>query len=123
MKIKDLMRKPVVIEKDVNLSDAAKIMTKYSINSILVVKNGNLVGIATHHDMIRHFGESKKISEIMTKKVLTLKEDDKLERAIEMIREKEIGIFPVLNSSKKIVGILDSKDILKVWDNEDYLIE
>lgn len=117
------MKKPVVTEKEVTLSEAARIMTKYSINSLIVEKDGKIVGIITHHDLIKYFGMNKKVSEVMTKNVLTIKEEDKLERAIEIVREKEIGIFPVVNDKGKLVGILDSKDLLKVWDDDDFLIE
>lgn len=117
------MKKPVVTEKDVTLAEAAKVMTKYSINSLIVEKDGKIVGIITHHDLIKYFGQARKVSEVMTKNVLTVKEDDKLERAIEIVREKEIGIFPVVNDKGKLVGILDSKDLLKVWDDDDFLIE
>lgn len=123
MKIKDLMKKPVVTEKDVTLSDAAKVMNKYSINSLIVVRDEKIVGIVTHHDLIKYFGQTKKVFEIMTKNVLTVKDDDKIQKAIEIVREKEIGIFPVVNNKGKLVGILDSKDLLKVWDEDDFLIE
>ena len=117
------MKKPVVVEKDLSLFDAARLMNKYSINSLPVINDGKIVGLVTHHDLVKHFGEQKKVSEIMNRQVVSLKEDDKVQSAIELVREKGIGIFPVLNSSGKIVGILDSKDILKAWDNEDYLID
>jgi len=123
MKIEDLMKKPIVIEKDMSLADAAKLMTKYSINSLIIENNGKIVGIITHHDLIKYFGESKKVFEAMTKNVLTLKVSDKLQRAIELVREKSVGIFPVVDSKGKIVGILDSKDLLKVWDDDDFLID
>ncbi len=123
MKIKDLMKKPVVTERDVTLSDAASVMNKFKINSLIVEKDGKIIGIITHHDLIRYFGQNKKVSEVMTKNVLTIKEDDKIQRAIELVREKEVGIFPVVNSKGKLVGILDSKDLLKVWDDDDFLID
>ncbi len=123
MKIKDLMKKPVVTEKDVTLSEAANVMNKFKINSLIVEKDGKIVGIITHHDLIRYFGQNKKVSEVMTKNVLTIKEEDKIQRAIELVREKEVGIFPVVNNMGKLVGILDSKDLLKVWDDDDFLIE
>ncbi|MBM3232006.1 CBS domain-containing protein [Candidatus Pacearchaeota archaeon] len=123
MKIKDLMKKPVVTEKDVTLSDAAKVMNKYSINSLIVVRDEKIVGIVTHHDLIKYFGQPKKVFEIMTKSVITVKDDDKIQKAIELVREKEIGIFPVVDNKGKLVGILDSKDLLKVWDEDDFLIE
>ncbi len=123
MKIKDLMKKPVVTERDVTLSDAASVMNKFKINSLIVEKDGKIIGIITHHDLIRYFGQNKKVSEVMTKNVLTIKEEDKIQRAIELVREKEVGIFPVVNSKGKLVGILDSKDLLKVWDDDDFLID
>lgn len=88
MKIKDLMKKPVVTEKDVTLSDAAKVMNKYSINSLIVVRDEKIVGIVTHHDLIKYFGQPKKVFEIMTKSVITVKDDDKIQKAIELVREK-----------------------------------
>lgn len=123
MKIKDLMKKPVVTEKDVTLSEVAKVMDKYSINSLIVVKDERIVGIVTHHDLIKYFGQTKKVFEIMTKNVLTVRDDDKIQKAIEIVREKGIGIFPVVDNKGKLVGILDSKDLLKVWDEDDFLIE
>ena len=123
MRIKDLMKKPIVTEKDVTLAEAAKVMTKYSINSLIVEKDGNIVGIVTHHDLIKYFGQTKKVFEIMTKNVLTVKENDKLERVIELAKEKQLGIFPVTDAKGKLVGILDSKDLLKVWGDDDFLID
>lgn len=123
MRIKELMKKPIVIEHDMALSDAAKLMAKYSINSLPIVDDGKILGIITHHDLIKSFGQQKKVSEIMSKKVYALKESDKLERAVELVREKGISVFPVVDSGEKIIGILDSKDILKVWDDDDFLID
>lgn len=123
MKIKELMKKPVVIEKDVSLSDAAKLMTKYSISSLIVEKDGEVIGIITHHDLIKYFGESRKVFDVMTKNVLTLKDSDKIQKAVEIVRDKGIGIFPVTDFRGKLVGILDSKDLLKVWDSDDFLID
>lgn len=123
MKIKDLMKKPVVIENDISLSDAAKLMTKHSINSLIIEKDDKIRGIVTHHDLVKYFGESKKVFDIMTKNVITLREDDKIQRAVDIIKENEIGIFPVVDSDDKIVGVLDSRDLLKVWDSDDFMID
>ena len=123
MKIKDLMKKPVVIENDMSLLDAAKLMTKHSINSLIIEKDDKIRGIVTHHDLVKYFGESKKVFDIMTKNVITLREDDKIQRAVDIIKENEIGIFPVVDSDDKIVGVLDSRDLLKVWDSDDFMID
>lgn len=123
MKVKELMKKPIVIEKDLLLIDAAKLMTKYSINSLIVEKDGKITGIITHHDLVKYFGEPKKVFEVMTKNVSTLKETDNVQKAIEMSREKKVGIFPVIDSKGKLVGVLDSKDLLKCWESDEFLID
>ncbi len=123
MKIKDLMKKPIVIERDMKLADAARLMNKNSINSLIVEKEGNILGIVTNHDLVKYFGESKNVYEIMTKKVIILKDNDLIKKAIEIARDKNIGIFPVVDSKNKIVGIIDSKDLIKLWDNDDFLID
>lgn len=117
------MKKPVVIENDISLSDVAKLMTKHSINSLIIEKDDKIRGIVTHHDLVKYFGESKKVFDIMTKNVITLREDDKIQRAVDIIKENEIGIFPVVDSDDKIVGVLDSRDLLKVWDSDDFMID
>ncbi|MBS3081939.1 CBS domain-containing protein [Candidatus Pacearchaeota archaeon] len=123
MKIKELMKKPFVIEKDLSLFDAAKLMVKYSTNNLLMVSGEKIRGILTYHDLVNHFGESVNVSRVMTKQVVSVKEEDKVQEAIDICHEKGISIFPVLSSKGKLVGILDTKDILKTIDNEDFLIE
>ncbi len=124
MKVKELMKKPIVIEKDLMLSDAAKIMVKYSINSIPVVKDENLLGIITAHDLVKNFGEQKKISEVMSTSISSMNENDKIQDAIEIIQKKDVDIIPVLNAGGKLVGIIDTKDIVKkACDNEDFFLD
>ena len=52
-----------------------------------------------------------KISEIMTKDVISLSVDDTVEHAAKLMKEHNIGSIPV-NTNEKIVGIITDRDII-----------
>ncbi len=124
MTIEDLMRKPIVIEKDVTLAEAAKLMIKNKISSLIFLVKDKIAGILTHEDLVAHFSEQKKISEIMTRQVFTVKRDDKLQKAIDLIREKKISTLPVTDKKGELVGVVHVKDILdQACAGDEFLME
>ncbi|MFT5875183.1 MAG: CBS domain-containing protein [Clostridium sp.] len=52
-----------------------------------------------------------KVSEIMTKDVISLSVDDTAQHAAELMKEYNIGSIPV-NSEEKIIGIVTDRDII-----------
>lgn len=52
-----------------------------------------------------------KISEIMSKNVISLSVDDTVEHAAELMKEHNIGSIPV-NTEEKVVGIVTDRDII-----------
>ena len=68
--------------------------------------------------MRRHFesGEdfsTQKISKIMTKSPITIKETKLAAEAFEILRDKKIDEIPVIDAKGQLAGILDVQDILK----------
>jgi CBS domain-containing protein len=61
-----------------------------------------------------------KISEIMTKNVISLSVDDTTEHAAELMKEHNIGAIPV-DSEEKVVGIITDRDIVLrcIAENKD----
>jgi len=53
-----------------------------------------------------------KISEIMTKEVISLSVDDTVQRAAEIMKEYNIGSIPVNTQDRGIVGIVTDRDII-----------
>ncbi|PXF50308.1 MAG: CBS domain-containing protein [Candidatus Methanophagaceae archaeon] len=72
---------------------------------------------------VREYGESKKgkmkekVEEIMTREVVTVKEEDTVVRVAEVFREKKISGAPVVNERGEVVGVVSEADILKLLDN------
>ena len=50
----------------------------------------------------------------MTKNVVTLTSNDTLYRAADIMVRKKFGAIPVVDSRKKLVGIITQSDVLKV---------
>ena len=124
MLVEDLMKKPIAIERDVTLADAAKLMTKHKINSLIFLVDDKIAGIVTHEDLVAHFGEQRKVSEIMTRQVITVKKSDKLQRAIDLIHDKNISVVPVVDNKGDLVGVVHAKDILnQACASDDFLMD
>ncbi|MCJ8009587.1 acetoin utilization AcuB family protein [Lederbergia wuyishanensis] len=51
------------------------------------------------------------VEQIMTKDVITLSPEDSIRTAIHLMREKNIRHLPLLNSEKKMIGLVTDRDI------------
>lgn len=116
------MVKPFVIEKDISLKEAANLMKKKDISSLIMLKKGKIVGIITQEDLVENFGENKMVSSVMSKKVLTLYEEDSTSRAIEFIKNEKISVVPITNKEGELVGVVDVKELLNLEESDDFLL-
>ncbi len=111
MRIKELMKQPYVVDKDISLVDAAKIMSSKGIGSLLFVARGKAKGILTESDLLKNFGKNKKISQIMSKNIISISDEDNVEKALKIMNENRIKRLPVIDKDKKLVGIVSMTDI------------
>ncbi len=123
MFVKEIMKKPIVIDKDVTLEEAAKMMAKHKISSLLIINDGKTVGIVTHEDLVDNFGRKAMVSEVMSRDLVYIKDNDKIAKAAELIKEKKISILPVLDKSGNLVGVVHVKDLLKELGEEEFLLD
>ncbi|MFH8109765.1 MAG: CBS domain-containing protein [Candidatus Aenigmatarchaeota archaeon] len=126
MLIKDVMNRNVIATKpEVSVREAAKIMTKYHIGSLIILEDEKIAGIITEGDIIRKvIVEGKdldetKVRDIMTEKVITITPDKTVEDAVKLMMEKRIKKLPVVDN-EKLIGIITASDIMVV---EPKLIE
>lgn len=118
MQVKDLMGQPNVIEKDVNLVEAAKIMSKKRIGSLIFVSNSKAKGIITDQDLIKNFGKSKRISSVMSKNLISIKPEETIDEALKIMRENKIKRLPVVDEKKNLVGLIS---LTSIAANVDHL--
>jgi CBS domain-containing protein len=94
---------------------AERIVTK-SVNHIIVVDDGGkLTGIVTSWDVTRAMAQGKQaLIDIMTKRVITIKPDEPLETASKRMAQHNISALPVIDTEKKVLGIVTSEDVSRL---------
>ncbi|MCS7105709.1 MAG: CBS domain-containing protein [Candidatus Aenigmarchaeota archaeon] len=126
MLIKDVMNRNVIATKpETSVREAAKIMSKYHIGSLIVLEDEKIAGIITEGDILKKvIVEGKdldetKVRDIMTEKVITISPDKTIDDAVKIMTEKKIKKLPVVDNDK-LIGIITASDIMVV---EPKLIE
>jgi len=112
------------ISKDQSVRQALILMSEKNIGAIIIVDNNDFpIGIFSERDYARKIilkGKSSKdtlLDEVMTKELITVTRDYKIDQCMEIMNEKKIRHLPVLEN-KKIVGIISIGDVLKIMIKE-----
>jgi CBS domain-containing protein len=98
--------------------DALKVMGEKNIGALLVIENQQLVGIISERDYARKIilkGKSSQdtlVKEIMTKEVISVLPDDKIDKCMELMSEKHIRHLPVMQDGI-VTGIISITDVVK----------
>ena len=112
------------ISKNQSVRQALILMSEKNIGAIIVVDNNNgHVGIFSERDYARKIilkGKNSKdtvLEEVMTKELITITKDYKIDQCMEIMTEKKIRHLPILED-QKIVGIISIGDVLKIMIEE-----
>ncbi len=110
---------PITIFPDATLADALGLMAANGISGIPVVERGNdggkgrLVGILTNRDVRFAADNRQPIAELMTKKLVTVREGVGQEEAQRLLHEHRIEKLLVVDEDYHCVGLVTVKDIEK----------
>lgn len=131
MLVGERMSKPVITASpDTSIQEALKRMQNHKIRRLPVLnKQGELVGIVSERDLL-HASPSDasslsiwemnfllsqiKISDVMSKDVVTVESDTPVEVAARIMADTKIGGVPVL-SKGELVGIITETDLFKIF--------
>jgi acetoin utilization protein AcuB len=131
MLIENWMTKEVITgTPEMSMMKASKIMKEKGVGRLPIVDEaGVLMGLVSDRD-IKEASPSKattldmhelyyllsevKLKDIMTKKVVTIKKGETVERAAQLMLESNIGGMPVVDDQNKVVGMVTDSDIFKV---------
>ena len=113
---------PLTIHPEATLAEALEIMTQNGISGLPVVdkKNGRagkLVGILTNRDVRFAANPRQPISELMTKKLITVREGVSEEEAKKLLHQYRIEKLLVVDQDYRCVGLVTVKDIEKAVAN------
>jgi len=118
MKVQDIMhRSAPQTAPDTTLADVAQKMLNMEVGCLPAWENDELVGIITDRDIVcRAIADGRDpaattVREVMSKNVAFCYDDQIVDRASQVMGEKNIGRLPVLDHDKHSVGILTLGDL------------
>jgi len=127
--VNDIMSFPVITgSEDESIKSIALKMKKHEVGGIVITdKENRPIGVITERDIVRRLlAGSKhtlfftKAKHVMTKPVLTITKDKKLEDAARYMADNKVKRLCVVDENKKLIGIITEEDITK---NASYLID
>jgi CBS domain-containing protein len=125
----ELMTRDVVTLKETqNLAKAEELLRLHRIRHLPVLRQGKLVGLVTHRDLLRaaavHSSDPAAqplwAADVMTRDVETVRADTPLKDAVPMMLQHKYGCLPVVDASGGLLGILTEADLVRY---AQYLID
>jgi IMP dehydrogenase len=111
---------PVTVAPDATLADALALMAEHRISGIPVVepsksgkRYGKLAGIVTNRDVRFATDLTQPVSELMTRKLITVREGVKADEAKRLLHQHRIEKLLVVDDDNRCVGLITVKDIEK----------
>ncbi len=102
---------PVTISPHAQIYDALELMRSNKISGIPVIDGKKLVGIITNRDLRFETNLSKKVGELMTKDLVTVKENFPMGEAKKLMHEHRIEKLLVVDPGGELVGLITTRDI------------
>lgn len=117
-KVKDIMAKDVIsIGVDNSVFEAAELMSSNRVGCLMIMDGEVPIGIVTERDFVRRVVAKRlsldtKVSEIMSKSLITVDPDASLKEAARVMSSNKIRRLPVLKQNR-LVGIVVASDFVR----------
>ena len=121
IKVKDMLKdkglEVIAVDSGVTVDAAVKKMVERNIGAILVMEDGNFVGMFTERDVLKCWvnkGSYDKIliKDVMSKDLLIIETKDDIDYAMSIMTSKNIRHLPVVENHK-IIGLISIRDVVK----------
>lgn len=117
------------ISPNQKIFEALQLMAEKDVGALLVIEQGNLVGIISERDYARKValeGKSSKeclVSDIMSSKVVYVESDATTDECMALMINKKIRHLPVFDGGK-LVGIISIGDVVNaIIDEKEFEID
>jgi CBS domain-containing protein len=128
MKIREVMTETVeLVDPDTALRDAAQRMRDVGIGFLPVGVDDRLVGTLTDRDItVRAVADGldpkiARVREAMSKALIYCFEDQDTSEAATLMAENKVRRLPVLNSAKRLVGVVSIGDLAATTGDDDVI--
>lgn len=113
-----MTEKPYCVTADELLDSVASAMREgHFRHAPVVASDGRLLGMVSDRDLREQKGflTSTKVTAVISEPAIALKPEDPIEDAAHIMLEHHIGALPVVDSERRVVGILTSDDLLRAF--------
>lgn len=125
MQAKDIMTSSlIVVDKNTDIFEIAKIMKEKDIGFIPVSDNKKIIGVITDRDIVVKVlaNNDTKINNYISKDIITCNINDSIDDILLKMKENKIKRLLAVDD-KKVVGIISISDILNTnYNNTDKII-
>jgi CBS domain-containing protein len=118
--VKDAMTRGVIcVDVNDTVQEAAEVLKKNDISSVIVTKKGDGIGIITERDIISKIVADNKnpkkvlVGDIMTSPLITINPTAAIDDAARIMRDKDIRRL-IVTDNDRIIGVLSEFDIVKI---------
>ncbi|QGA68017.1 CBS domain-containing protein [Sulfolobus sp. E11-6] len=113
-----IVRNPVTAKPEISIRDAAKIMKKEKLGSLIIVDEKNKpIGIVTERDILRAVADEilldSPVSKIMTKGLITISPDKDITEALIIMYQNNVRHLAVVGQNGELVGVISIRDAAK----------
>lgn len=106
---------PITVREDHSVADVEKIMARYKISGLPVLREGKLVGIVTNRDLRFVSDSDLRVGDVMTSKnLVTAKAGITMEHSKALLHEHRIEKLLVVDDNGSLVGLITIKDLEKI---------
>ena len=115
-----MTKNPVCCLPNDMVAKVAQLMKSKDIGPVPIIENEQtkkLVGIVTDRDLALKIvaegrdAKSTKAEEVMTRKVVTCRGEDDMQKALDAMSEHQLRRIPVVDNDNRIVGIIAQADV------------
>ncbi len=114
--------KPITIEPDADLKEAARLLVHHKIRRLPVVESGHLIGLLSVSDVIHALAQMKIKEEIKgryTSRTFALWEETPLPVVGRVMEISGVDAIPILDAENILQGIISERDLIRNTSIED----
>jgi CBS domain-containing protein len=108
----------VSITPDASVYEALEVMSDHHVGALLVIRQGELVGVLSERDYARKVAllnrnsRDTRVDEIMTERVVCIDAERTVDECMALMSDRHIRHLPVLDG-QKLLGMLSMRDLVE----------
>ncbi len=118
-KVYKVVKHVPVLLGDEDIKEISRLMFAADVYILPLIKDDKVKGVVDMRDIIRQLknteDKNKQVRDIMTPEPIVLHEDDRLGKAVQVMRENGVDRLPIVDDSGKLMSIITFTDLVEKY--------